>query len=178
MNKAFLTFMCTTCKYHNNQVKIAVFQHISRPGLNFASHIKVTKRGKIYYIAHIYSESLHNITRLNGTWWYSHLIDTFSYFYCRFEIAIFVLIFLNMVSMGIEHYNQSRVITFTLEICNALFTTIFSLGKNSFSMLQQIFTKCRILKEGMFIFKILAKDSPPLPHPHFLYLEKFYSIQS
>ena len=34
-----------------------------------------------------------------------------------------------MVSMGIEHYNQSRVVTFTLEICNALFTTIFSLGK-------------------------------------------------
>lgn len=47
----------------------------------------------------------------------------------RFEIAIFVLIFLNMVTMGIEHYNQSRVITFTLEISNALFTTIFSLGK-------------------------------------------------
>lgn len=46
----------------------------------------------------------------------------------RFEIAIFVLIFLNMVSMGIEHYNQSRVVTFTLEISNALFTTIFSLG--------------------------------------------------
>merc|ERR550532_1504249 len=45
----------------------------------------------------------------------------------RFEIAIFVLIFLNMVSMGIEHYNQARVVTFTLEICNALFTTIFSL---------------------------------------------------
>jgi hypothetical protein len=35
-----------------------------------------------------------------------------------------------MVSMGIEHYNQSRVITFTLEICNALFTTIFSLGRS------------------------------------------------
>jgi hypothetical protein len=33
-----------------------------------------------------------------------------------------------MVTMGIEHYNQSRVITFTLEISNALFTTIFSLG--------------------------------------------------
>jgi len=46
-------------------------------------------------------------------------------------IALFT-IFLNMVSMGIEHYNQSRVITFTLEICNALFTTIFSLGKNQY----------------------------------------------
>ena len=47
----------------------------------------------------------------------------------RFEIAIFVLIFLNMVSMGIEHYDQSRAVTFVLEICNALFTTIFSLGQ-------------------------------------------------
>ena len=46
----------------------------------------------------------------------------------RFEIAIFVLIFLNMVSMGIEHFDQSRTVTFVLEICNALFTTIFSLG--------------------------------------------------
>ena len=46
----------------------------------------------------------------------------------RFEIAIFVLIFLNMVSMGIEHYDQSRAVTFVLEIANALFTTIFSLG--------------------------------------------------
>ena len=46
----------------------------------------------------------------------------------RFEIAIFVLIFLNMVSMGIEHFDQSRAVTFVLEICNALFTTIFSLG--------------------------------------------------
>ena len=48
----------------------------------------------------------------------------------RFEIAIFVLIFLNMVSMGIEHFDQSRAVTFVLEICNALFTTIFSLGKS------------------------------------------------
>ena len=50
------------------------------------------------------------------------------YLYFRFEIAIFILIFLNMVTMGIEHYNQSRAFTFTLEISNALFTTIFSLG--------------------------------------------------
>lgn len=60
---------------------------------------------------------------------YPYLVHNL-YFFPRFEIAIFVLIFLNMVSMGIEHYNQSRVITFTLEICNALFTTIFSLGKS------------------------------------------------
>ena len=51
----------------------------------------------------------------------------------RFEIAIFVLIFLNMVSMGIEHYDQSRAVTFSLEICNALFTTIFSLGEIQYS---------------------------------------------
>ena len=43
--------------------------------------------------------------------------------------------------MGIEHYNQSRVITFTLEICNALFTTIFSLGKRQFFFRQIIFVK-------------------------------------
>ena len=59
------------------------------------------------------------------------LCATFYLFY-RFEIAIFILIFLNMVSMGIEHYNQSRVVTFTLEISNALFTTIFSLGEKQF----------------------------------------------
>ena len=69
--------------------------------------------------------------------WFSNTVwkrnDLCTYMWClllfRFEIAIFVLIFLNMVSMGIEHYNQARVVTFTLEICNALFTTIFSLGK-------------------------------------------------
>ena len=61
----------------------------------------------------------------------NELCATFYLFY-RFEIAIFILIFLNMVSMGIEHYNQSRVVTFTLEISNALFTTIFSLGEKQF----------------------------------------------
>ncbi|XP_076054052.1 sodium channel protein 1 brain-like isoform X2 [Oratosquilla oratoria] len=45
----------------------------------------------------------------------------------RFEISIFVLIFLNMVTMAIEHYHQTRTIAFTLEVFNALFTTIFAL---------------------------------------------------
>lgn len=45
----------------------------------------------------------------------------------RFEIAIFVLIFLNMLSMGIEHYNQPNAIFFILEVSNAFFTTVFSL---------------------------------------------------
>ncbi|GLV43437.1 Na channel protein 60E [Carabus blaptoides fortunei] len=45
----------------------------------------------------------------------------------RFEIAIFVLIFLNMLSMGIEHYNQPHAIYFILEVSNAFFTTVFSL---------------------------------------------------
>ena len=57
------------------------------------------------------------------------ILHLFFHFDFRFEIAIFILIFLNMVTMGIEHYNQSRAFTFTLEISNALFTTIFSLGK-------------------------------------------------
>ena len=46
----------------------------------------------------------------------------------RFEIAIFILIFLNMVVMGVEHYGQPPVFTFILELCNALFTTMFALG--------------------------------------------------
>ena len=49
----------------------------------------------------------------------------------RFEIAIFILIFCNMVVMAVEHYGQPSVFTFILELCNALFTTMFALGKSS-----------------------------------------------
>ncbi|KAJ8670425.1 hypothetical protein QAD02_001684 [Eretmocerus hayati] len=45
----------------------------------------------------------------------------------RFEIAIFVLIFLNMLTMGIEHYGQPHAVFFILEVSNAFFTTVFSL---------------------------------------------------
>ncbi|XP_063241050.1 sodium channel protein 60E-like [Bacillus rossius redtenbacheri] len=45
----------------------------------------------------------------------------------RFEIAIFVLIFLNMLTMGIEHFNQPHAIFFVLEVSNAFFTTVFGL---------------------------------------------------
>ncbi|XP_052873705.1 sodium channel protein 60E-like [Anopheles cruzii] len=45
----------------------------------------------------------------------------------RFEIAIFVLIFLNMLTMGIEHYDQPHAVFFVLEVSNAFFTTVFSL---------------------------------------------------
>ncbi|KAK7584284.1 hypothetical protein V9T40_005247 [Parthenolecanium corni] len=45
----------------------------------------------------------------------------------RFEIAIFALIFLNMLSMGIEHYNQHRAVFFALQVSNAFFTTVFAL---------------------------------------------------
>ncbi|XP_015174798.1 PREDICTED: sodium channel protein 60E isoform X1 [Polistes dominula] len=45
----------------------------------------------------------------------------------RFEIAIFVLIFLNMLTMGIEHYDQPHPIFFVLEVSNAFFTTVFGL---------------------------------------------------
>lgn len=47
----------------------------------------------------------------------------------RFEIAIFILIFLNMVSMAIEHYDQPHAVFFVLEVSNAFFTTVFGLGK-------------------------------------------------
>lgn len=49
----------------------------------------------------------------------------------RFEIAIFVLIFLNMLSMGIEHYNQPHAVFFILEVSNAFFTTVFGLGNSN-----------------------------------------------
>ncbi|KAF5282508.1 hypothetical protein FQA39_LY04915 [Lamprigera yunnana] len=45
----------------------------------------------------------------------------------RFEIAIFILIFLNMLTMGIEHYNQPHAVFFILEVSNAFFTTVFGL---------------------------------------------------
>lgn len=48
----------------------------------------------------------------------------------RFEIAIFVLIFLNMLTMGIEHYDQPHSVFFVLEVSNAFFTTVFGLGKS------------------------------------------------
>lgn len=47
----------------------------------------------------------------------------------RFEIAIFVLIFLNMLTMGIEHYGQPHAVYFILEVSNAFFTTVFALGE-------------------------------------------------
>lgn len=59
----------------------------------------------------------------------------------RFEIAIFVLIFLNMLTMGIEHYGQPNAVFFVLEVSNAFFTTVFGLGKvklnSSISILTQ-----------------------------------------
>ena len=55
-----------------------------------------------------------------------------SLFSLRFEIAIFIMIFLNMVVMGVEHYGQPPVFTFILELCNALFTTMFALGSSSY----------------------------------------------
>jgi hypothetical protein len=59
------------------------------------------------------------------------LMKTVSLPCCRFEIAIFVLIFLNMLTMGIEHYNQPHAVFFVLEVSNAFFTTVFGLGKSA-----------------------------------------------
>ena len=80
----------------------------------------------------------------------------------RFEIAIFVLIFLNMVSMGIEHFDQSRAVTFVLEICNALFTTIFSLGGGFWSI---VFAQ--LLQAVYFVSRVHSEDNrPPTPLLH------------
>lgn len=56
---------------------------------------------------------------------------------CRFEIAIFVLIFLNMLSMGIEHYGQPLGVFFVLEVSNAFFTTVFGLGRHPPTLILQ-----------------------------------------
>ena len=45
----------------------------------------------------------------------------------KFELAVVVLIFLNMVSMAVEHYRQSEVYTEALDIVNIAFTSIFTL---------------------------------------------------
>ena len=87
---------------------------------------KVIKRPQNPYHALFYDIS---VSRRYVYLWVVLYLEVLIINYCRFEIAIFVLIFLNMVSIGIEHYDQSRAVTFVLEICNALFTTIFSLGK-------------------------------------------------
>ena len=45
----------------------------------------------------------------------------------KFELAIVILILLNMFAMGAEHYNQSAAVTDALDIVNIVFTTIFTL---------------------------------------------------
>ena len=45
----------------------------------------------------------------------------------KFELAIMVLIILNMIAMMVEHYNQSQAVTDALDIINIIFTTIFTL---------------------------------------------------
>ncbi|XP_048254003.1 sodium channel protein 1 brain-like isoform X4 [Haliotis rufescens] len=45
----------------------------------------------------------------------------------KFELAIVLIIFLNMIVMGIEHYNQSDAVSQVLDIMNIIFTTVFTL---------------------------------------------------
>ncbi|XP_033123000.1 sodium channel protein 1 brain-like [Anneissia japonica] len=45
----------------------------------------------------------------------------------RFEIAIVCIIFLNMIAMMIEHYQQAQKITDVLQILNVIFTIIFTI---------------------------------------------------
>ena len=57
----------------------------------------------------------------------------------RFEIAIFAMIFFNMVVMAVEHYGQPPTIAFILELFNALFTTMFALGPFRFYLVSSAF---------------------------------------
>ncbi|XP_046574320.1 sodium channel protein 1 brain-like [Haliotis rubra] len=45
----------------------------------------------------------------------------------KFELSIVLIIFLNMIVMGIEHYNQSDAVSQVLDIMNIIFTTVFTL---------------------------------------------------
>ena len=45
----------------------------------------------------------------------------------KFELAVVLLISLNMIVMAVEHYNQPNSITQALEILNIVFTSIFVL---------------------------------------------------
>lgn len=91
---------------------------------------KVIKRPLNPFLAMFYD--LSNSRRYEFSWVPGVLDDlTKSKFIYRFEIAIFVLIFLNMLTMGIEHYDQPHAIFFILEVSNAFFTTVFGLGKRA-----------------------------------------------
>lgn len=46
----------------------------------------------------------------------------------RFEIAIFFMIFMNMVIMAFEHYGQRQIVVHILAGFNSFFTTIYALG--------------------------------------------------
>lgn len=69
----------------------------------------------------------------------------------RFEIAIFVLIFLNMLTMGIEHYGQPHAVFFILEVSNAFFTTVFGLGKSRSNI---FFNSCYLYIETVNTFEV------------------------
>ena len=45
----------------------------------------------------------------------------------KFELAIVVLISLNMIVMAIEHYNQTDAVKESLKILNIIFTMVFVL---------------------------------------------------
>lgn len=45
----------------------------------------------------------------------------------KFDLCIVVVIFMNMIVMGIEHYKQSDMVIDILQIMNIIFTTVFTL---------------------------------------------------
>lgn len=80
----------------------------------------------------------------------------------RFEIAIFVLIFLNMLTMGIEHYDQPHSVFFILEVSNAFFTTVFGLGKHTLQIIYPAYSKIHLysfyFNNGYYVDDILISQ--------------------
>lgn len=77
-----------------------------------------------------------------------------------FEIAIFVLIFLNMLTMGIEHYDQPHAVFFILEVSNAFFTTVFGLGNTKRFETLSIFSRKYSAIVRLFVFLARARAQP------------------
>lgn len=101
---------------------------IKRPINNFLAMFYDLSNSRRYVNMHVLNSILITNVRLSPN--------------ASFEIAIFVLIFLNMLTMGIEHYDQPHAVFFILEVSNAFFTTVFGLGKCWRTDKRMFFSNC------------------------------------
>lgn len=53
-------------------------------------------------------------------------LSLFFLLWTRFEMLVFIIILVNMISMGVEHYNQPPIVDYILEIANMIFASLFT----------------------------------------------------